>query len=187
MLTAATLLTVALLGLLSTQTVANPRAEPWLPPIRVSILLACVASNLVVAWLRPVMQFYEVVSTRGSLVLRAPASIVATALTLGMSALATAGRDRAATYIFAALLGLGLVGACLHLLTGILLPWLYAISGLAFGYQTRVGTGGASLQPWAWIIDETTSSLHLAIGVLGGLIFALFGPPRIRTLTWVKR
>lgn len=142
------------LALMADVTVQNLQGEAGLPATRVAILLSCVVSNLLVAWVRPVLPLHERLSVRRTWVDRLILGAAA-ALLLIVTVLLLAGGPGARYPLtcLAGFVGLGLGWGALAPGLGVVVPWLYAISGLAFGYRTGVG-GPAHLRPWAWMIGD---------------------------------
>lgn len=173
---AAILLVAIALALSADTTVQNLQSDPGLPRTRVAILLSCLAANLTLAWLRPILPLHERMSARVDRAYRALNGTVVVGGFLGLVALLTGdGARNNPVTTCAGFLGLSLAFGAFRPLLGILAPWVYAISGLAFGYRTTVG-GLAHLSPWAWMVGHGHAAPQLGLCIAGLAAYALHIP-----------
>lgn len=61
------------------------------------------------------------------------------------------------------------------------MPWLYVITGLAFGYSETVQHGTRTVKPWAWLVaTESSIAAELAILAVGISVAAVTQSKRIQ-------
>ncbi len=162
-------------------TVPNIMGEPGVPPTRIYLLLGCAAASAAVLALRPVLPGPERIAARNMRIARAWLLVgtvglaMATAFAVG-SVIDPAYGVRGVAAC-AALIGLGLAAHGVSLFLGLVLPWIYVIAGLGFGYDTNVAGPSAQVRPWAWIIDDSVLiAPQLLLFAAGALVFILVSP-----------
>lgn len=162
-------------------TVPNLHDDPTVPPTRTPLLVAALLASTLVLVVRPVLPEPERLAC---LSMRTARAVVAGAVVcLGIVTLALGSALIAPHPVVrclgtaAALVGIALCLAPVGTFAALSVPWLYVISGLAFGYQSSVG-GPASLHPWAWLVDPETAPLawELATLAVGLLSFVMIAP-----------
>lgn len=164
--------------------VGNLQVDPSLPGTRVTIVVACVASNLMLAWTRPVLPLHEHLAARVGWSRRLAAALAGIAVPV---ALTFAVNPRAGDVVprLAGFVGLGLGFAALAPGLGVVVPWAYAISGLAFGYTTQID-GPAQLQPWAWMVGDQDPWQVQAVLLGVGLMLFTWREPRVPTILTIE-
>lgn len=155
--------------------VVVPRTPAYLP-------IGCVAAAWTVLLLRPLLPEPERLAVRNAVLGRAILYGLTTSVVLGLAGLGCLAlpNPRAswqAVCATAALVGIALAASRLGGFAGLLVPWLYVISGLAFGYQRLVGGGTVDVRPWAWLVSPDPPILgELATYACGLAIAASFRP-----------
>lgn len=185
-LVALVVLVVALV-LLSDATVANLQRNEAIPRTRVSLLVGGAAATAFMLLLRPVLPEAERLAARRMPLVRLTSLTVFGCGFLAVGALASlvlapepSSAWRSVTSA-AALLGIASAASCAGAWWGLVVPWLYLGTGLAFGFERGVDGAGGAVHPWAWLVgsnvDVTTELLTFA----AGLAVAVLVRPRIDT------
>jgi hypothetical protein len=176
----ATMRRVALLGLLvagavyvvlSATTVPNLQGDPTIPRARATLLVGCAAASLLCLYLRPLLWHEERLAARNLVVARLGLVASAVGGWLGLCWVAvtyTHGHGFATQRlaVTGALVGIALSFGHLGSFWGVLAPWCYVISGLAFGYQSGVAGAGVQVRPWAWLVATNGDAEPIIEGAL---------------------
>lgn len=139
------------------QTVPSLLDDVRIPRPRAGLPVGCAAASLLVLLVRPILDVAEHMATRDLRWARLVLLTVVVGGVLGGAAAASwllpapAVALRALT-LAGALMGIGLAAGVAGSFWGLVVPWLYVVSGLAFGYGSTVEQGTLSVRPWAWLV-----------------------------------
>lgn len=139
------------------ETVPSVLDDVRIPRPRAGLPIGCAAASLLVLLVRPILDVAERTAARD---LRRARLVLLVVVVGGVLAVAAAGTSLLAVpdvglrtlTLAGALMGMGLAAGVAGLFWGLAVPWLYVVSGLAFGYASTVEQGTLSVRPWAWLV-----------------------------------
>ncbi|MBU2694742.1 hypothetical protein CCO04_06570 [Pimelobacter sp. 30-1] len=165
------------------QTVPSLLDDVRIPRPRASLPVGCAAASLLVLLVRPILDGAEHTAARDLRWARLVLLAVVVGGVLGVAAAASwllpapAVALRALT-LAGALMGIGLAAGVAGSFWGLVVPWLYVVSGLAFGYPASLTQGTVSVRPWAWLVaPDVPVGAELAV-LAAGIVLAGVVRPR---------
>ncbi|WP_377324597.1 hypothetical protein ACFJIY_07080 [Pimelobacter simplex] len=174
---------LAVLLLSAGHTVPSLQDDVRVPRPRASLPVGCGVASLVVLLVRPVLDGAERLAARDLRAARLVLLVVVVGGAFGAAEaltplLAVPAVGVRCLTLAGALVGIGLVAGVAGLFWGLAVPWLYVLSGLAFGYGSTMEHGTLTVRPWAWLIaEQVPAGAELAV-LAGGVLVAAAVRPR---------
>lgn len=177
------------IGITQAVTLANLRGDPGIPPTRLALLLGCACAGLQLLMVRGVLPDGERLAAISIKTVRLTLFVSVQLACFGATALAGVlasteelNRTFHAAAVTAMLSGMALLAGRWSTYAGLMVPWLYVVTGLMVGYDSPVSGGSATVRPWAWLVDDSSPILStVVLAAVVTLVAAALDPLRPQT------